>query len=119
MDNLILENQILIMDALKSVMQELKLDVDNDIMKKFDIQVAKSKQHLKRGIDIDALRKLMKEKKVSQTDLCRNVGISDAALSHYMHGNRFPKLSTIEGIANYLGCPPEAILVGKDLSYYK
>jgi len=56
------------------------------------------------------LRKIRLEKKMSQGDICRALGVDRGYISNLETGKRNPTLSTIKRIADALGVPVDRLL---------
>lgn len=61
----------------------------------------------------ECLVKLMKEKNVSQAQICKATGIASSAMSHYVRGETEPSFTKVVAIARALGVPTDA-LAGKE-----
>lgn len=55
----------------------------------------------------DRLKSQLQEKGLSSADLSRLTGIDRSLISHYIHGNKFPKIDNVRRIANVLYVCPE------------
>lgn len=53
---------------------------------------------------LERLKKLRKRKRITQKQLAAEIGISVNALSMYERGLRFPRLKTLEKLAETLNC---------------
>ena len=62
-------------------------------MKKRDIAIAYG----------ESLKNALIKKDMSQQELALTVGISESSVSHYLNGNRVPKMETHKKIVNCLG----------------
>ena len=51
----------------------------------------------------DRLERMLKERKMSQKELAQKADITEAAVSHYIKGDRVPRSTTLEIIAGALG----------------
>lgn len=56
------------------------------------------------------LKKIRLEKKMSQGDICRALGVDRAYISNLESGKRNPTLSTIKRIADALGVSVDSLL---------
>jgi len=56
------------------------------------------------------LKKIRLEKKMSQGDICRALGVDRGYISNLETGKRNPTLSTIKRIADALGVPVDRLL---------
>lgn len=56
-----------------------------------------------RFILAENLKGIMKEKGISQQTLARAVGVSDASVSFWLSGQKYPSPGKIQKIADYLG----------------
>ena len=55
----------------------------------------------------DRLKSQLNEKGLSSAELSRLTGIDRSLISHYIHGNKFPKIENVRRIANVLFVSPE------------
>lgn len=60
------------------------------------------------------LRKLRKNRNMSQTDLAKRSGLQPCAISHYECGRRAPSLSNFRELVITLGVPADELLGGAD-----
>ncbi len=51
----------------------------------------------------------MRARGIQQRRLARAIGVSDAAISRYLSGDRKPDIDTIRAIADYLGLEPAEV----------
>lgn len=58
------------------------------------------------------LSALLKSKKLTQRDLSIKAGVTEAAISHYIKGDRIPRASVLARIADTLGTTSEYLLNG-------
>lgn len=56
-----------------------------------------------RAIFAENLREILKEKGISQQTLARFVGVSDASVSFWLNGQKYPSPGKVQKIADYLG----------------
>lgn len=56
------------------------------------------------------IQEVRKEKKWSQKDLARNLGVSTAFVNHLEHGNRHPSLDTLFRMAKVLGVSVDRLI---------
>ena len=56
------------------------------------------------------LAKLMKEKNYTQKELALRAGVTEAAMSHYVKGDRIPRAIVMSRIANALNTTSEYLL---------
>lgn len=54
------------------------------------------------ALDIKRLKQLMKQNKITQRDLAKLSGVTEAAISRYLAGERQPKSETLANIATAL-----------------
>lgn len=47
------------------------------------------------------LKELIKQKKISQKTLAKQLGVTEACISHYINNKRIPKFETVVKIAKY------------------
>ena len=59
------------------------------------------------------LRELLRERKMSQSDLAERLHVTPAYVSHLIHGRRTPQLETLEKLAKALSCHPSELLSEK------
>ena len=60
----------------------------------------------------ERIAELLKEKEMTQRDLATKVGVTDAAMSHYIKGDRVPRAAVMVQIANVLGTSPDYLMYG-------
>ena len=58
----------------------------------------------------DRLQKIRREKKLSQTELANQVGLSLRAYQYYERGERKPTASVLISLADYLNCSVDYLL---------
>ena len=56
-----------------------------------------------RKVFAENLREIMKEKGISQQTLAQIVGVSDASVSFWLSGQKYPTPGKVQKIADYLG----------------
>lgn len=54
------------------------------------------------SLNIERVRKLMKERRIQQKDLAQMSGVTEAAMSRYLAGTRQPKSETLANMATAL-----------------
>ena len=54
------------------------------------------------ALDIEKLKRLMRQRRMSQRDLASMSGVTEAAMSRYLAGNRQPKSETLANMATAL-----------------
>lgn len=55
---------------------------------------------------------LLERKNMTQKDLAVKAGVTEAAISHYIKGNRMPRVSVLTRIAEALDTTPDYLLNG-------
>ena len=60
----------------------------------------------------ERLASIIKEKRISQKELANAVGVTEAALSHYIKGDRIPRSCTLAKIAELLGTTSDFLMNG-------
>ena len=60
----------------------------------------------------ERLLELIHNKKITQKDLADKAGVTEAAMSHYLKGDRFPRASVLARIADALGTTSEYLMNG-------
>ena len=60
----------------------------------------------------EKLRMLILERGVSQKELAQKAGVTEAAVSHYINGDRSPRGAILLNIANALGTTTDFLLSG-------
>lgn len=65
--------------------------------------------HMVRVISAN-LRSLMEEKGLSQTEFAHLMEVSDAQISHWLHGRRCPSWTSLSHICQRLGATPAQLL---------
>ena len=48
------------------------------------------------------IKKIIKEKRIPQTEICQALGINESVLSLIIHGKRLPSQSRLKALARYL-----------------
>lgn len=60
----------------------------------------------------DRLREALKESGLTQKDLAEKAGITEAAVSHYLKGDRLPRAAVASRIAYILGTSSDYLMSG-------
>ncbi|MCF0151261.1 MAG: helix-turn-helix transcriptional regulator [Firmicutes bacterium] len=60
----------------------------------------------------ERLSKLLNEKNMKQLTLAQRAGVTEAAISHYIKGDRIPRASVMARIADTLGTTSEFLMNG-------
>lgn len=60
----------------------------------------------------DRARRRMRELDLNQRELAKRIGVSTAAMSHYLNGRREPTLSQLQLIADELALDPAYMIFG-------
>ncbi len=60
----------------------------------------------------DRLGELIKRKQITQRKLSEQVGVTEAAMSHYLKGDRYPRASVLSKIADALGTTSDFLMNG-------
>lgn len=60
----------------------------------------------------ERLSALLNEKRISQKELSVNAGVTEAAISHYIKGDRIPRASVLAKIAETLGTTSDYLMNG-------
>lgn len=60
----------------------------------------------------DRLGELIKSKQITQRKLAEQVGVTEAAMSHYLKGDRYPRASVLSKIADALGTTSDFLMNG-------
>lgn len=60
----------------------------------------------------ERIAELLKAKSMTQRELAIKVGVTDAAMSHYIKGDRVPRAAVMMQIANVLGTSPDYLMYG-------
>ena len=60
----------------------------------------------------DRLAELLKSRKMTQKKLAEKAGVTEAAMSHYIKGDRVPRASVLARIAENLGTTSEYLMTG-------
>lgn len=58
------------------------------------------------------LEQLLNERRMTQKDLAQKAGVTEAAMSHYIKGDRIPRSSVLARIANALNTSSEFLMEG-------
>lgn len=64
-------------------------------------------------LNINEIKKLMTEKLMTQEDLRKKTGLSQATISLLLSGKRSPRLSTVGKLSKALGVKPTKIIIFK------
>lgn len=56
-----------------------------------------------REIFVSNLRFLMEEKGITQADICRELNVSSATVSDWCSGKKYPRVDTVQRLADLLG----------------
>jgi transcriptional regulator with XRE-family HTH domain len=56
-----------------------------------------------REIFVSNLRFLMEEKGITQADICRELNVSSATVSDWCSGKKYPRVATVQRLADLLG----------------
>ena len=67
----------------------------------------------------ERLIELLKTRKLTQKKLSKKAGVTEAAISHYIKGDRVPRASVLARIADTLGTTSEYLLNGTALDSSK
>lgn len=70
-----------------------------------------------RGTFSERLEKLLKDRGMKQKDLAEKASITEAALSHYLKGDRSPRSAVLVRIAEALGTTSDYLMEGIPQSY--
>jgi transcriptional regulator with XRE-family HTH domain len=68
---------------------------------------------------LDRMFKIMKEKNISQSDLCRYLKVHPSLISAWKQYNRTPSTNHLVGISKCLGVSLEYLITGDDSINYK
>lgn len=60
----------------------------------------------------ERIRKMIEEKGITQKELANSAGITEAAVSHYIKGDRVPRSTVLSKIAIVLNTTPEFLMEG-------
>ena len=63
------------------------------------------------------LEELLKQRKMTQKELAARSGVTEAAMSHYIKGDRTPRSSVLSRIALALGTTSEYLMEGTPQNY--
>lgn len=61
------------------------------------------------------LAMLLQQKNMTQKELAAKAGVTEAAMSHYLKGDRTPRASVIARIAEALGTTVDYLMGGKEI----
>ena len=67
----------------------------------------------------ERLSDLLKEKNMQQQTLAQKAGVTEAAVSHYVKGDRIPRASVMARIADSLGTTSEFLMNGAEVDSKK
>ena len=62
----------------------------------------------------ERIAELLKAKDMTQRDLARMTDVTDAAMSHYIKGDRVPRSAVMARIADALGTSTDYLMCGKE-----
>lgn len=62
----------------------------------------------------ERIAELLKTKNMTQRDLARMAEVTDAAMSHYIKGDRVPRSAVMARIADALGTSTDYLMFGKE-----
>ncbi len=62
----------------------------------------------------ERIAELLKAKDMTQRDLARMTDVTDAAMSHYIKGDRVPRSAVMARIADALGISTDYLMFGKE-----
>ena len=60
----------------------------------------------------ERLYELIQSRNMTQKDLANKAGVTEAAMSHYLKGDRFPRASVLSRIADSLGTTSDYLMNG-------
>lgn len=60
------------------------------------------------------LNRIAAEQGMSQTDIARKIGVTNAAVSYWFNGQKMPRNSLIDALADVLGCSRFDLTLPKD-----
>lgn len=60
----------------------------------------------------DRLREALRENRLTQKELAEQAGITEAAVSHYLKGDRLPRASVLSRMADILGTSSDYLMSG-------
>ncbi|MBE6093935.1 MAG: helix-turn-helix transcriptional regulator [Schwartzia succinivorans] len=63
------------------------------------------------------LEEMLKNRRMAQKELAEKAGITEAAVSHYIKGDRTPRSAVLARIANALGTSSDYLMEGIPQSY--
>ena len=65
------------------------------------------------------IKEMLEQKGISQKELAASAGVTEAAMSHYIKGDRIPRGANLLNIAKALGTTTNILLgeTGEDVSY--
>lgn len=63
-------------------------------------------------INTEKLHALLKEKGITQADMSREVGVTQAMMSYILNGFKTPSVSVLQRMAARLGVTMEELLIG-------
>ncbi len=59
---------------------------------------------------VENLKQLMKESNITQTELSKNIGVSQSAISNWLKGVKEPSLTSLWLVADYFGYTIDELL---------
>lgn len=67
----------------------------------------------------ERLALLLQQKKMTQKDLAAKAGVTEAAMSHYLKGDRTPRASVLARIADALGTTSDYLMGGNNVDSFE
>ena len=62
------------------------------------------------ALDTKKLKRLMEQRRINQRDLAAMSGVTEAAMSRYLHGERQPRAEVVANMATALGVTSDCLL---------
>ena len=72
-----------------------------------------------REIFVSNLRFLMEEKGITQADICRELNVSSATVSDWCSGKKYPRVDTVQRLADLLGVRFSMLTTDSGLNDYE
>lgn len=64
-----------------------------------------------REIFVERVRTILYEKNMTQTELCKLIGMSTSAMNHYLSYDKTPSVNMLLKLCNALGCTMDKLVV--------
>lgn len=72
-----------------------------------------------REIFVQNMEYLMREKNVSQADICEKLGVSSATVSDWVNGKKYPRIDSMQRLAELFGVRYSTLTTDQGIEEYK